>query len=312
MNRYTLVNENRANEFIEELEGVLNDKIQELDNIENQIKEDFCGKIPKDLKHSLSEWSQIHKNEKWIEIKKEKDRKFNKFNSLCHGYISLRIGIKKFANNINLITETQPKEPNEAINDYLGDDKLSFNEALFCLLGLDPGVLLKIDIASLSALKVREEEDKFLLGNLSLTKEFRKLDKAPIFNGTNNNRTVMTNKFTQWLTNKSIIEEAEPYNEENKMQPNDIDKLTGIPYARLIIYKKTLPEYLLKLKEPTSIRKLTIDTNEIKTNDYALSIQQWVGGIGGSQIRKDLMAFIKSDWWKSQPKEIQEKIQKAK
>ena len=39
MNRYTLVNENRAAEFIEELEGVLNDKIQELDNIENQIKE---------------------------------------------------------------------------------------------------------------------------------------------------------------------------------------------------------------------------------------------------------------------------------
>ena len=53
-------------------------------------------------------------------------------------------------------------------------------------------------------------------------------------------------------SNKSIIEEAEPYNEENKMQPNDIDKLTGIPYARLIIYKKTLPEYLLKLKEPES------------------------------------------------------------
>ena len=206
MNRYTLVNENRAAEFIEELEGVLNDKKQELANIENQIKEDFCGKIPKDLKRSLSEWSQIHKNEKWIEIKKEKDRKFNKFNSLCHGYISLPIAIKKFANNIKLIKETQPKEPNEAINDYLGDDKLSFNEALFCSLGLNPGVLLKIDIASLSALKVREEEDKFLLGNLSLTKEFRKLDKAPIFNGTNNNRTVMTNKFTQWLTNKDIIE----------------------------------------------------------------------------------------------------------
>ena len=206
MNRYTLVNENRAAEFIEELEGVLNDKKQELANIENQIKEDFCGKIPKDLKRSLSEWSQIHKNEKWIEIKKEKDRKFNKFNSLCHGYISLPIAIKKFANNIKLIKETQPKEPNEAINDYLGDDKLSFNEALFCSLGLNPGVLLKIDIASLSALKVREEEDKFLLGNLSLTKEFRKLDKAPIFYVTNNNRTVMTNKFTQWLTNKGIIE----------------------------------------------------------------------------------------------------------
>ena len=71
MNRYTLINENRAAEFIEELEGVLNDKKQELANIENQIKEDFCGKIPKDLKRSLSEWSQIHKNEKWIEIKKE-------------------------------------------------------------------------------------------------------------------------------------------------------------------------------------------------------------------------------------------------
>jgi hypothetical protein len=171
-------------------------------------------------------------------------------------------------------------------------------------------VLLKIDIASLSALKVREEEDKFLLGNLSLTKEFRKLDKAPIFYVTNNNRTVMTNKFTQWLTNKGIIEDAEPYGEENKIHPNGIDKPTGIPNTRLIIYKKTLPEYLLKLKEPISIRKLTIDTNEIKTNDYALNIQQWIGGIGGSQIRKDLMAFVKSDWWKSQPKEIQEKIQK--
>jgi len=275
MNKYQLVNEDRAAEFIEELKEYLNYKKQELSSIENQIREGFFKKIPKNLERSLAEWSAAHKSEKWKELKSKEGKqyhsdfsyalvhiddkdadglydsdgvkvetifksnenvihKYREFNNFCQNYIASSIAVKRFENNIKLIQNYQLKDPNEAINDYLGDDTLSFNESLFCLLGLNPEVLITINIVSLSEFKDRKEDDRLLVGKLLLTREFRRLSKAPRVYGNYGfilGSTVFTNKFIQWALDKRFIKEIEE--SKDKQERNFPEDKLKILYTAL-------------------------------------------------------------------------------
>ncbi len=237
MNKYKLVNENRGKEFTIELKELLASKKLELEKIDNSIKEQFFEQAPVNLEQSLSEWIKAHNDNKWIETKKEKGityhpsifnpltqfevptefksndntlHSYSEFNALCQKKVKLSESIKKFETNINLIEDSNFDNPNEAANDYLGDDRLSFNEALFCMLGLNPSVLLQIKIVSLAECKRREEGDTLLLAKLLLTREYRKLNKARELIGAYIfivNSTVFTDRFIEWLKNKGFIYE---------------------------------------------------------------------------------------------------------
>ena len=237
MNKYKLVNENRSKEFTIELKELLTNKELELEKIDNSIKEQLFGQTPNNLEQSLAEWIKAHQDNKWIETKKEKGRNYHHgfnyplaqvevptefksnentlhtygaFNALCQEKIKLSESVKKFEANVGLIENSICGNSNKMVNDYLGDDSLSFNEALFCMLGINPNLLLTMNIVSLAEFKERKEDDRLLLAKLTLTREFRKLSKAPRASGTYGfiiNSTVYTNKFTEWLINKGFIYE---------------------------------------------------------------------------------------------------------
>ena len=65
--------------------------------------------------------------------------------------------------------------------------------------------------------------------------------------------------------------------------------------------------FLKKLNEPTSIRGLSVNTNEQTEGAYTIKYKDRLG-VGGATVRIDLSALLKSSWWKLQPKEIREKI----
>jgi|APSaa5957512535_1039671.scaffolds.fasta_scaffold39735_2 phage antirepressor YoqD-like protein len=237
MNKYKLINDNRANEFTAELKELLTDKKLELEKLDNNIKEQFFEQIPINLEQSLSEWIKAHKDNKWVETKREKGRSYHhsifyplaqievptefksnentlhtygEFNALCQEKIRLSESIKKFETNISIIENSNLDNSNELVNDYLGDDSLSFNETLFCMLGINPNLLIRINIVSLAEFKERKGDDRLLLAKLTLTREFRKLSKAPRVSGTYGfiiNSTVYTNRLTEWLVNKGFIYE---------------------------------------------------------------------------------------------------------
>ena len=77
MNKYKLINDNRANEFTAELKELLTDKKLELEKLDNNIKEQFFEQIPINLEQSLSEWIKAHKDNKWVETKREKGRSYH-------------------------------------------------------------------------------------------------------------------------------------------------------------------------------------------------------------------------------------------
>jgi hypothetical protein len=92
-----------------------------------------------------------------------------------------------------------------------------------------------------------------------------------------------------------------------KQNCKDIE--TGIPVKRLIIYKKTLPEYLEILSTPISLRALSIKSDEYTEGEYAIQIKKNLG-VGGATIKKELTALIKTQWWSDLPKTIRDKLQK--
>jgi len=144
---------------------------------------------------------------------------FDTYSELCSKYEKLHDDTDRCKQDLDIIKRLQLEDSNEALNDYLRDDKLSFNEALFCILGLNPRVLIDIDIASLADFEKSGNNDRILLNKLSLTEEFRILSKAPKATGTYGfifDSIVFTGKFINWSVEKDFLTEASTLNQEQK------------------------------------------------------------------------------------------------
>lgn len=340
MNKYKLVNENRANDFMTELKELLQGNINELNKIEADIKDVFFGKIPTDFEDTIIEWEKEHINQKWTKLKERNffnfvgkskrsvfgslfesnssntQHSYEDFAKLCSKFESLTFQINSLSKQIIHIEQYKSEEPNSDLNDFLLDDTTTFNEAIFCLLGLNPKSLYKLNIHPLNNivdLANVDDEFRLLIVGLLCTVEFRRLNKAP---SQINNKPfifydkVYTNRLIDWSIEKQFLEEITSNVGEKEFDIFMKDIETGIQNGRLRIYKETLPNYLYDSDTPTSIRELTTATDGIKTYEYYESIKNWVGGISAETVRKDIGELIKSSWWKKQPKELQEKIKK--
>ena len=104
---------------------------------------------------------------------------------------------------------------------------------------------------------------------------------------------------------KKYIEETT--NDELIDSKKDKDPETGILLYRLKIYKATLPDYLNSLDAPTSIRQLSLNSNEQTDGEYSILIKSALG-VGSASVKKNLEALVKTLWWKSQPELIRDKL----
>jgi len=212
--------------------------------------------------------------------------------------------------------------PSISLNHYLADEYLSIDEAIFCIMGLNPRVIEWIDANPRKS--ANKEITSLLLKQFIMqTSEGRGLYKAPkiIEPGgfiSEDGSKVYTNGLAAWAIEKGFIEEVIK-NEDNQItKPEKLvsgvyerDPETEIPLHRLKIYKETLPSYLESLEQPIAERALGTP-DDVKDGEYTKLIKSRLG-VGGSTTKKEIPKLInKSSWWKSQPQSIRNKIKKRK
>jgi len=215
---------------------------------------------------------------------------------------------KFYYDAVHVIKKNQFDHPNLALNHYLSDEYLSLDEAIFCIVGLNP---MAIEMMGVNPRIVnRTANGLFLKRLLTQLSEGRRLYKAPRigepegFISYSENR-VYTAGLITWAIQKGYIEEIS--NRELIDYKKEKDKETGIPLYRLEIYKSTLPEYLESLPKTTSIRQLSINSNEQTEGEYSLMIKDELG-VGPATIKTNLEVLVKTTWWKNQPELIRLKL----
>jgi len=203
--------------------------------------------------------------------------------------------------------------PSISLNHYLADEYLSIDEAIFCIMGLNPRVIEWINADPRKS--ANKEITSLLLKQFIMqTSEGRGLYKAPKINEpggfiSEDGSKVYTNGLIAWSIKKGFIEEDINNKKTDDKKQKDLE--TGIPLYRLEIYKSTLPKYLESLSEPASIRKLTLNSDEQTDGEYALTITDDLG-VGSPTIKSNLEALVKTTWWKNQPESIRLKLHTKK
>lgn len=255
------------------------------------VNESIAQETIKDLDNYLSE------------LKSSVDYKFDE---------EFRMDVGNLSQDIRDIKYYQDEPSYDFLNDFLSDDYLDIEELTFCLSGLNPKSLHAIRDNLPNTFRNRHREPINLLKSFFEDRSsiYRKLYKASMsIDGfayeENNELTINAEVFIPWAIKKGFIEEGIYNNKIDDKKQKDLE--TGIPLYRLEIYKSTLPKYLESLSEPTSIRKLTLNSDEQTDGKYALTITDDLG-IGSPTIKSNLEALVKTTWWKSQPESIRLKL----
>ena len=162
--------------------------------------------------------------------------------------------------------------------DYLTNPRISFNQALFILLGFNTALIPDYEIC------VSEQYvDKVMLGT-------EQAAMLKTFFG--EERYKSTKEFLRYAINCNFLTE--------KLAK---DKETGIPTHRYKIYKETLPKYFLSLSKPTSIRNMTVKSDEISDGEYSKKYKDKLK-VGGGVMRNEIPKMLRTSWWKNQPDKV--------
>jgi len=184
---------------------------------------------------------------------------------------------------------------------------LTFDQALFILLGLNAIDLTPVTWGYFTMYKYENGLDKSNEAALKdifySTPHFQYLSRSTFVK---DGMITSDNLITLALQENLFTQGGIDYILNKKSKPvKDIE--TGIPFKRLDIYKSTLPSFLKKLPAPLSVRALTIHSNEQTDGIYTKNYKSKLN-VGGSTIKKEISKIIKTSWWKGQPLEIQNKI----
>ncbi|MBT4722668.1 hypothetical protein HOB30_02835 [Candidatus Falkowbacteria bacterium] len=337
MNKYSLVNEKRYEEIVEGLELAYQENLQKLKEQAEHVKKYHFNELPLHS-YNIEKWSEIHIKRNWTGSERKvmlpdpgdfiqdpidgfsiftsdanKIHRYDIFEYRANVYFSIKDSLNKLKKTIDTLKDNHTAN-SESLNDYLLDDSLSKDEMLLLLTGLNPQALATIPQEGSMDFCYNEMKPTLFEQYSHNLREYRILDKAFQFDSELeliDYSTANTKSFIRWSIEKQFIKEVKNINTD-EFDIKIKDKVTGIQNWRLKVYKETLPEYLLKLKNPVSIRELTTSTDGLKEYEYYKSIKNWIGGISAEQTRKDIGALVKSQWWKKQPKELQEKIKKKR
>jgi len=177
---------------------------------------------------------------------------------------------KSYKESVELIKELHHKQPNLALNHYLADNYLSFDEAVLCILGLNPRTVGTMD----NNPRVINKKIKgvILKRFIMETAEGRGLSKAPRVEEesgfiSDEEDKVYTDGLVTWATKKGFIEELVESKTKQKTSTNPNHRPETIIQQELInkLAKKVMVEHPKITKEMLAVTISAIE--EIKISE---------------------------------------------
>ena len=165
---------------------------------------------------------------------------------------------KSYKESVELIKELHHKQPNLALNHYLADNYLSFDEAVLCILGLNPRTVGAMD----NNPRVINKKIKgvILKRFIMETAEGRGLSKAPRVEEesgfiSDEEDKVYTDEFISWAIKKGFIEEVVESKSKQKTLTNPNHRPETIIQQELInkLAKKVMVEHPKITKEMLAV-----------------------------------------------------------
>lgn len=161
---------------------------------------------------------------------------------------------KLYKESVALIKELHHKQPNLALNHYLADNYLSLDEAVFCILGLNPRT---VGAMSNNPRVINKKIKGVILQRFIVeTAEGRGLSKAPRVEEdsgfiSDEEDKVYTDELISWAIKKGFIEELVESKTKQKKSTKTTHRLETITQQELInkIAKKVMENYPKITKE---------------------------------------------------------------
>ena len=152
---------------------------------------------------------------------------------------------KSYKESVALIKKLHHKQPNLALNHYLADNYLSFDEAVFCILGLNPRT---VGAMSNNPRVINKKIKGVILQRFIVeTAEGRGLSKAPRVEEesgfiSDEEDKVYTDELISWAIKKGFIEEVASLNSKSN-KPTKRQKTIDQQYLINQLAKKVMEEY---------------------------------------------------------------------
>ena len=177
---------------------------------------------------------------------------------------------KSYKESVELIKELHHKQPNLALNHYLADNYLSFDEAVLCILGLNPRTVGTMDN---NPRVINKKIKGVILKHFIMeTAEGRGLSKAPRVEEesgfiSDEEDKVYTDGLVTWATKKGFIEELVESKTKQKTSTNPNHRPETIIQQELInkLAKKVMVEHPKITKEMLAVTISAIE--EIKISE---------------------------------------------
>ena len=177
---------------------------------------------------------------------------------------------KSYKESVALIKELHHKQPNLALNHYLADNHLSFDEAVLCILGLNPRTVGAMDN---NPRVINKKIKGVILKHFIMeTAEGRGLSKAPRVEEesgfiSDTEDKVYTDRLISWAIKKGFIEEVVDSKSKQKTSTNPNHRPETIIQQELInkLAKKVMVEHPKITKEMLADTISTIE--EVKISE---------------------------------------------
>jgi len=156
---------------------------------------------------------------------------------------------KSYKESVEIITELHHKQSRVALNHYLADNYLSFDEAAFCILGLNP---MAIRAMGNNPRVVHKKIEGVILKRFIMeTAEYRGLSKAPRESEfiSDAEDKIYTDGLISWATKKGFIEEVVESKAKHKTSTKPNHRSETIIQQELI--NKLAKEELIKYPRHT-------------------------------------------------------------
>ncbi len=177
---------------------------------------------------------------------------------------------KSYKESVELIKELHHKQPNLALNHYLADNYLSFDEAVLCILGLNPRTVG--GMGNNPRVINKEIKSVILKRFIMETAEGRGLSKAPRVEEESGfisdaEDKVYTDEFISWAIKKGFIEEVVESKSKQKTSTNPNHRPETIIQQELInkLAKKVMAEHPKITKEMLAVTISAIE--EVKISE---------------------------------------------
>ena len=177
---------------------------------------------------------------------------------------------KLYKESVALIKELHHKQPNLALNHYLADNYLSLDEAVFCILGLNPKT---VGAMNNNPRVINKKIKGVILQRFIVeTAEGRGLSKAPRVEEESGfisdaEDKVYTDEFISWAIKKGFIEEVVDSKSKQKTSTNPNHRPETIIQQELInkLAKKVMVEHPKITKEMLAVTISAIE--EVKISE---------------------------------------------